>query len=111
MNRAPPTLPSYDLRIEELVLDGFPPAERHAIAAAMERELARLLAGSNAPFAAAGRPGVPENMAADRLDAGVVTLAPGASPQSVGVAAAQAIGRNLGALANGRGAPSGGKRS
>ncbi len=108
MDRAPPrSLPSYDLRIDELVLDGFPPAERHAIAAAMERELTRLLTGPDAPFAAAGGSG---SIGADRLDA-VVTLATGASSRNIGVEAARAIGRNLGALANGRGARSGGKRS
>jgi hypothetical protein len=104
---SPRSVPSYDLRIDELVLDGFPPAERYAIAAAMERELARLLTGPNVPFAAAGGLG---SIAVDRLDA-VVTLAPGASPQNVGVEAARVIGRNLGVLANGGHAPSGGKKS
>ena len=53
----PPASPSFDLKIDELVLDGFPPGERFAIAAAFERELTRILSGPAAPFGAAGGPG------------------------------------------------------
>ena len=44
-DRAParPAVPVLDLRIEELVLHGFERVDRHQVASAIERELARLL--------------------------------------------------------------------
>jgi hypothetical protein len=45
-----------DVRIEELVLDGFAPDDRHGIAEAVERELGRLLPREpHAPQATAER--------------------------------------------------------
>lgn len=43
--------PSIELRIEELVLDGFAPGDRYAIGDAVERELARLLDEQGVPIA------------------------------------------------------------
>jgi hypothetical protein len=37
------------LQIDQLVLDGFDPCDRHAIARAVERELGRLIAAEGAP--------------------------------------------------------------
>lgn len=54
-----------DLRIEELVLRGFPPEARHRIGDAVERELARLFAERDAKrVAPAGGGRIP------RVDAG-----------------------------------------
>jgi hypothetical protein len=89
--------PLYELRINELVLEGFAPGERHAIAAAMERELTRLLSAADAPFATAGARG----LSVDSLDAGVFSVADGASPATVGVAAARAVNGSLGTLTAG----------
>ena len=102
-HRAPPSASlSFDLRIDELVLDGFPPGERFAIAAAFERELTRILSGPAAPFAAAGGP---RRMDAGRMDAGRIILAPGGTARTTGIEAARAVGRNLGRMS---GTPSAG---
>src|SRR5206468_7371613 len=45
--------PAIDLRIEELVLDGFPPSERYELAEGIERELTRLFTDRGAPAALA----------------------------------------------------------
>ncbi|MBI1868062.1 MAG: hypothetical protein HYS06_07195 [Methylocystis sp.] len=89
--------PRYELRIDELVLEGFAPGDRRAVAAAMESELTRLLSGPDAPFTAVGARG----FSVDSLNAGAFSIAAGASPAAVGVAAARAVGRSLGALSRG----------
>jgi len=103
---SPAVLPSCDLRIDELVLEGFPPSARYAIAAAMEQELTRLLTGPDAPIAATAGLNGRGNTSADRLDGGVISLAPDASPQSIGIGAARAISHNLGLLVTGGGTAS-----
>ena len=45
---------SIEMHIEELVLHGFEPGDRHAIGDAVERELARLLSEHGLPSASAG---------------------------------------------------------
>jgi hypothetical protein len=92
--------PGFDLRIGELVLDGYAPAEGRTIAAALEQELGRLLADRAPPFGEGSgrRPG---KYAFDRLDAGTVTHSPGASPQAVGRSAARAIVQRLRTLSTG----------
>jgi hypothetical protein len=84
----------YELRIDELVLDGFSPGERYAIAAAFERELTRLLSFAAAPFAAPGARG----LSADSVDAGILTIDEDAPPAALGVAAARAVNRRLASL-------------
>ncbi|WOJ90446.1 hypothetical protein RZS28_03885 [Methylocapsa polymorpha] len=69
MNTCERRPPLYEFRIDELVLEGFSPGERHAIAAAMERELTRLLSAADAPFAAAGA----RSLSVGSLDAGSST--------------------------------------
>ena len=71
--------PNIELHIEELVLHGFPPTQRHAIADAVRDELAARL--SSGDLAATDG-----DIAVDRLDAGAVTLPHGTS------AAGRAIG-------------------
>lgn len=73
------------LRIEELVLEGFPPSDRYRIAAAMEAELARLFADQGVP------PGLTSGGAAPVLDGGAFEAAPDARPDRIGVQAAQAV--------------------
>src|SRR4051812_35747928 len=84
--------PGFDLRIGELVIDGFTPGESRVIAAALEQELGRLLAEGVAPFARGGRGGA---LGFDRLDGGTLTHAPGASPTAVGRSAARAVVQRL----------------
>jgi len=73
------------LRIEELVLDGFPPGDRYSIAAAVEAELARLLAEQGAP------PGLANGGTVSALDGGSFDVAPDARPDRIGAQVAQAV--------------------
>lgn len=82
--------PDIELHIEELVLEGFSPAERHRVADALESELRRRLAG--AEFAAAS-PGAGASIAA--LDAGTLALPRGASAGRIGAQTARAVFRAL----------------
>jgi hypothetical protein len=80
------------VRIDELVLHGFDPRDRLAIGAAVERELARLLAAEGP---GAGRVG------ADRVDGGSFAVASDAAPGGVGVEIARAIHGGLGMTGGG----------
>jgi hypothetical protein len=76
-----------ELRIDELVLHGFDPRDRIAIAAAVERELASLLA--------AREPAGLRDGDAARLDAGSFELPHDAAPATMGAEIARAVGRGL----------------
>lgn len=73
------------LHIEQLVLEGFAPGDSRGLAAAVEAELARLLAEQGVPpgLAAGGR--IPS------LDGGSFPVTVGARPQQVGVQVARAV--------------------
>lgn len=77
--------PDIELHIEELVLEGFAPHERHAVAAAVEGTLARLLAERGAPALLARGGEVA------RLDGGSFDAAPRAKADSAGEQIAQSI--------------------
>jgi hypothetical protein len=81
------------VRIEELVLHGFDPRQRLAIGAAVERELARLLASGGEPTRLAGT---------HRVDGGSFGVARDAAPGAVGVEIARAIHGGLGASRGGK---------
>jgi hypothetical protein len=74
------------VRIDELVLHGFDPRDRLAIGSAVEAELARLLAGAEAPAAGA----VP------RVDGGSFEVGRDARPAAVGAGIARAIHGGMG---------------
>ena len=84
------TRPRIDVHIEELVLEGFAPADRHRIGDAVERHLARLLAGPGAARQLAGGGEVA------RLDAGSFRVTRGSTPEAIGAQVARAIYRGLG---------------
>ncbi|MDY7091997.1 MAG: hypothetical protein SX243_03410 [Acidobacteriota bacterium] len=93
-----------ELHIQRLVLEGFEPHERRAVAAALQEELTRRLAegglpkGLAAAVEAAGAEGSqssPERLI-PRLDAGSVTLAPKAAPEATGRAVAGQVLRRMG---------------
>ncbi|WP_457651878.1 hypothetical protein [Rhodocaloribacter sp.] len=71
------------LHIEELVLDGFGPMDRTALADAVRAELARLMAERGLPPSLGA--------AAARLDAGAFTAAPNAGAHTLGTDVARAI--------------------
>jgi len=85
--RSPQTV---ELHIEELVLRGFAPGDRHRIGEAVERELARLLAQGELPplLARAGR--------RERLDAAPIGVRSGASAEAIGAEIARSVFRGFG---------------
>ena len=76
---------NINLHIEELVLHGFAPGDRHRIGDAVEQELRRLLIEQGVP-ASLARQGI-----ADRIDAGKFEMAPEARAERVGVQVARAV--------------------
>ena len=85
MNPAPKGRHSFEIAIDELILDGFSPAERYVIAEALERELTNLLTEHD--FA----PGETRGTDIDRLNAGQVHLRPQVTPDAVGEKVAGAV--------------------
>jgi hypothetical protein len=75
------------LLIDRLTLDGFSPADREALVAALRRELARLLEE---------RGGNPGAWNARSIPAVEADLAPGDSPETAGAAIARALHGALG---------------
>jgi hypothetical protein len=78
------------VHIERLVLKGFRPGDRHAVAQGLQAELARVLSARDAASRLRGMGDVP------RLQVGGVAVEKGASPQRVGEGVAQGIGREIG---------------
>jgi hypothetical protein len=73
------------LHIDELVLDGCASLDRYRVAAAVEVELARLLAEQGVPT------GLEQGGTIARLDGGSFELASDARPDRIGAQVAQAI--------------------
>ena len=80
---------SIDLQIDELVLNGFAAADRHAIGDAFERELARLLAEQGVS------PGLTRNVELEHLNADVDHVNQGSNSETIAVQSAQAIYRRF----------------
>jgi hypothetical protein len=80
---------NVELRIEELVLRGFVPGQRHRIGEVIESELSRLFTEKGVP-PSLGRGGV-----ISHLDGGALSVAPGTSAEEVGTWAAQALYRGM----------------
>jgi hypothetical protein len=76
---------NVELHIEELVLRGFAPGERHRIGEAVERELVRLLDEHGVP------PSLAQGIEVERLDGGAFEVSHGSKLETVGVQVAQAI--------------------
>jgi len=76
---------NIELHIEELVLHGFAPGDRHRIGDAVTRELQRLLTEQGAPQALTGDVALPQ------IDAGMFSLAPNAKSETIGAQIAQSI--------------------
>jgi hypothetical protein len=79
--------PTCTLRIGELVLHGVAGGDRYAVSDAIERELGRLL-GTGESWQALTGHGKPVDR---RIDAGRVSIAAGATPETVGIQIARAI--------------------
>jgi hypothetical protein len=80
---------NVELRIDELVLQGFPPGDRHRIGDAAARELARLFAEQGTP------PSLGEGGEVARLSRGSFEARPGLGAEAVGVQVARAVYRGL----------------
>jgi hypothetical protein len=76
---------SIEVHIEELVLHGFSTVDAPTIAAAVERELARLFAAHGVPESLAG------GGARVAIDAGAFERAPGQTPSAVGAGVARSV--------------------
>jgi hypothetical protein len=82
--------PNVELHIEELVLHGFAPGDRHAIARAVESEIARLIGERGLSFVAG------EDISVARLDGGSFQVQPSAGPDAIGGQIAQGVYGGLG---------------
>jgi hypothetical protein len=91
-----------ELHIDELVLHGFTAGDRHRIAAAMERELTRLIAQGDLAHRASP-------IQLDRVNAGSFRLDPAASPSHIGQTVAQRVYRQLSPRVSATPAPTGGR--
>ena len=76
---------NIELHIEQLMLHGFAPSDRHRIGAAIQQELARLLAEQGIP------PGLAQGKTIGQLDGGAFEMKAGTSPRVIGAHIAQAI--------------------
>ncbi|HKC33733.1 MAG TPA: hypothetical protein VKC16_09740, partial [Xanthobacteraceae bacterium] len=96
-DRAParPAVPVLDLRIEELVLHGFERVDRHQVASAIERELARLLREPGMHDRLRRRGATEGDAGTHRLDAGSFIVPHDATADAVGAQVAQAIYRGM----------------
>ena len=76
---------NIELHIEELVLHGFSPEDRHSIAGAVERELANLIEERGAPaeFVTSGQ--------IEKLDGGSFQVLQGSKPEATGAQIARAV--------------------
>ncbi len=77
--------PDIHLHIEELVLQGFAPGDRHRISEAVEQELTRLI--SEQPISPVGL----EHISMEHVDGGAFRLANSAKPVAVGAQIAGAV--------------------
>jgi hypothetical protein len=80
--------PAIELDIQELVLHGFSATDRFAIGDAVQRELERLITEQ-------GVPGLAHSVSADRLDGGVLSIAPGTRPHVIGAQVAARVHEGL----------------
>ena len=77
--------PSIEVHIQELVLNGFAPGDRHRISAAVEQELTRLI--STQPDSSTWS----KIISLDCVDGGAIRIAKSAKPGTVGAQIAGAV--------------------
>ena len=85
MSRLGLTPRTVEVHIEELVLHGFAPGDRHRIGAAVQRELSRLFAEHSVP------PALAQGGEAARLNGGTFRVVPGSKAETIGVQVAQTV--------------------
>jgi hypothetical protein len=80
---------AVNLRIEELILHGFAPADRHRIAQGMQAELARLVSQGRSLRS------LKSSLTLERVEGGAFTVKAGSSQRSTEVQIARAIYQGL----------------
>ena len=80
---------NINLNIDSLILHGFPSTDRAQIAAAVQRELTRLLAERGVP------PSLAQEASRLQIDSGQFQITPGARADAVGRQVAQQIYEGL----------------
>ena len=80
---------NVELHIEELVLHGFPPGDRHRIGDAVERELSRLFAERGVPHS------LVQGGEVAHLDSGAFEMARGTEPAVIGGRVARTVYEGL----------------
>jgi len=80
---------SLEVHVEELVLCGFDPGDRHSIGEAVERELTRLFTEQGVG------PSLGRSGEVARLDGGTFQVSPGSKPDILGARIARAVYRGL----------------
>ncbi len=95
------------VHIDELRLDGFDPRDRHGIAGAVQRELARLFREHADRAARSEGEAFEPPGDADRVDGGSFTFRAGESPHRIGAAIARATFRGLTASRGRKSGPDG----
>jgi|SRR5262245_38978148 len=80
---------SVELQIDELVLHGFAPGERFAVAEALESELAELFAEQGCG------PSLIRSLDLSTLDGGEFRVLSGSKPQQIGAQVGQSVYRHL----------------
>ena len=81
---------SVSLHIEELVLHGFSPRDRHAIGEAVQTELTRLFTEQGV------HPSLGQSFEVERVDAGTFNVKSGTRAEGVGTQVAQSVYGGLG---------------
>ncbi len=76
---------NIELHIEELVLHGFTPSDRHSIAEAVEAELTRLFAEQGTPRS------LSKGGEIERMDGGGFEMAHNSKPEVIGAQVARAV--------------------
>ncbi len=76
---------NVELRIEELVLHGFPPGDHHRVGDALERELSRLFTEKGVP------PSLVHSVEIPHVDGGTLELSSGRTSDPVGARVARAV--------------------
>ena len=93
---------AVELQIDELVLHGIAPGDRHRVAGAVQQELTRLLTEQSVPAA------LMHGGSADFADGGEIQISAATKPETIGVQVGHAVHRGI---TNSSGAASGTTRS
>ena len=81
-------MPQIEIQIDELVLHGFAPGDRHSIGDAVQHELMRLIAEQ-------GLSSLNHNVEIARVNGGAFDVKPGTRSETIGAQIAQSVFQGL----------------